>query len=81
MVQSPSKKWEDGRLVERAVETNRWRVLPDGTETGEVEEVEPKATRPYKAPVPTKQMSAAEVEDKAAKKTATKSTRSTKKAR
>lgn len=45
MVHSPSKRWENGVLVERAIST----VSDD-----EAEEVEPKATRPYKAPVPTK---------------------------
>jgi hypothetical protein len=50
MVHSPSKKWEDGVLVERAIATD---FDPDA----EADEVEPKATRPYKAPVPT--MSAA----------------------
>jgi hypothetical protein len=64
MANSPSQKWEDGRLVERAVETNRWRILPDGTEVGETEEVEAKATQDYKAPVPTKQMSAEDAENK-----------------
>jgi hypothetical protein len=50
MVHSPSKRWEDGKLVERAIST-----IYD--EDAEADEVEPKATRPYKAPVPT--MSAA----------------------
>lgn len=45
MVHSPSKKWENGVLVERAIS-----VPSDG----EPEEVEPKATRTYKAPVPTR---------------------------
>lgn len=31
MADSPSHKWENGVLTERAVETNRWKVLPDGT--------------------------------------------------
>lgn len=67
MATSPSQKWENGVLVERAVETNRWRVLPDGTEVGETEEVEAKATRDYKKPVATKQMTADKAENKAAK--------------
>ena len=67
MANRPSQKWEDGRLVERAIETNRWRVLPDGTEVGETEEAEAKATRDYKAPVPTKMMSADTAENKATK--------------
>lgn len=75
---SPSKRFEDGVLVERAIETNRWRVLPDGTETGEADEVEPKATRPYKAPVPTKMMSGDTTENKAVK--AAKTTKASKKA-
>jgi hypothetical protein len=70
MATSPSQKWENGVMVERAIETNRWRVLPDGTEVGEDEEVEATATKPYKAPVPTKMVAAAEVEDKAVKASA-----------
>lgn len=26
MANSPSHRWEDGRIVERAIETNRWSV-------------------------------------------------------
>jgi hypothetical protein len=37
MAHSPSEKWEDGVLVERAIETNRWKVNPDGTAVGEEE--------------------------------------------
>lgn len=48
MANSPSEKWENGVLVERAIETNRWKVLPDGTLVGE-EEVEAKAVSPAKA--------------------------------
>lgn len=69
MATSPSETWEDGRLVTRNVETNRWRILPDGTEVGETDEVDPKATRDYKAPVPTKMMAAAKAENKAVKTT------------
>lgn len=54
MAYSPSQTWEDGRMVARATETNRHRVLPDGTEIGQDEEGEATATRPYKAPTPTK---------------------------
>jgi hypothetical protein len=67
MATSPSETWEDGRLVTRAVETNRWRILPDGTEVGETEEADAKATREYKTPVPTKQMTADTTENKATK--------------
>lgn len=67
MATSPSQKWENGVLVERAIETNRWRVMPDGTEIGEKEEVEAKATRPYKKPVATKMQSADTTENKATK--------------
>lgn len=31
MANSPSQKWDNGVLVERAIETNRWKILPDGT--------------------------------------------------
>lgn len=31
MANSPSETWENGRKVARAMETNRWKVLPDGT--------------------------------------------------
>ena len=74
MANSPSQKWENGVMVSRAAETNRWRVLPDGTEVGEADEVEPKATRDYKTPVPTKMVSADSTENKAvsAKKSAKK---------
>ena len=44
MVHSPSHKWENGVLVERAI---------DSRHDDEVDEVEPKATRPFKTPVPT----------------------------
>lgn len=45
MAKSPSERWENGVLVERAIETNRWKVLPDGTPVGE-EEAEAKAVKP-----------------------------------
>lgn len=48
MATSPSQKWENGVLVERAIETNRWKVLPDGTLVGE-EETEAKAVKPAQA--------------------------------
>jgi hypothetical protein len=75
MANSPSQKWENGVMVSRAAETNRWRVLPDGSEVGEVEEVEPKATRDYKAPVPTKMVADDSAENKAvsSRSTSTKS--------
>jgi hypothetical protein len=37
MATSPSQRWENGVLVERAIETNRWKILPDGTPVGEEE--------------------------------------------
>jgi hypothetical protein len=46
MVHSPSKKWEDGVLVERAISTVH-------DEDAEADEIEPQATKPYKAPTPT----------------------------
>ena len=46
MANSPSQKWENGKLVERAIETNRWKVNPDGTPVGEPEEAEAKAVAP-----------------------------------
>lgn len=46
MVHSPSKRWEDGVLVERAIST-----IHD--EDAEADEQEPKATKPYKTPTPT----------------------------
>ena len=48
MANSPSHKWENGVLVERAIETNRWKVLPDGTPVGG-EEAEAKAVAPAQA--------------------------------
>lgn len=72
MATSPSQQWENGVLVSRAVETNRWRVNPDGSEVegSEVAEIEPKATKRYKAPVATKQV--AEAENKSTAKKARK---------
>ena len=48
MANSPSEKWEDGVLVERAIETNRWKTLPDGTPVAG-EETETKAVAPAQA--------------------------------
>lgn len=50
MANSPSERWENGVLVERAIETNRWKIRPDGTpvETDE-EETAAKAVEPAKA--------------------------------
>lgn len=31
MANSPSQKWENGVMVERAIESNRWKILPDGS--------------------------------------------------
>lgn len=45
MATSPSQKWENGVLVERAIETNRWKVNPDGTPV-EGEDAETKAVAP-----------------------------------
>lgn len=44
MVTSPSKRYEDGVLAERAIATDA---------PGDPEEIEAKATKPYKAPTPT----------------------------
>lgn len=44
MATSPSQRWENGVLVERAIETNRWKILPDGTLVDE--EAEAKAVKP-----------------------------------
>lgn len=46
MAQAASQKWENGVLVERAIETNRGNA-------GNREEVEATATKPYKAPLRT----------------------------
>jgi hypothetical protein len=54
MANSPSQQWEDGRMVSRAIETNRHRVLPDGTEVGEKDEIEATTAKPYKVPTATK---------------------------
>jgi hypothetical protein len=46
---SPSERWENGVLVERAIETNRWSVDADGNpidseaETKQVAEAEDKS--------------------------------------
>lgn len=76
---SPSKRFEDGVLVERAIETSHWRVAPDGSELAEKETVEAQQNRPYKKPVPTKMMTADTTENKAAKSSATKTTKASKK--
>lgn len=62
-------------MVERAKETNRWRILPDGTEVAEEQDFTPRP-RTYKTPVPTthspedrKQVASASTENKAVKKT------------
>ncbi len=47
MANSPSQRWENGVLVERAIETNRWKTLPDGTPVDE--EAEGKAVAPKQA--------------------------------
>jgi hypothetical protein len=47
MATSPSEKWENGVMVERAIETNRWKTLPDGTPVGD--EAEAKAVAPAQA--------------------------------
>jgi hypothetical protein len=48
MATSPSQRWENGVMVERAIETNRWKILPDGTAV-EGEEAEAKAVAPAQA--------------------------------
>lgn len=42
MADSPSHRWENGVLAERAIETNRWKIMPDGTAV-EVTDEEAKA--------------------------------------
>lgn len=49
MANSPSHRWEDGRLVERAIETNRWKVLPDGAPVEPADDAETKAVTADKA--------------------------------
>lgn len=50
MANSPSHKWENGVLVERAIETNRWKILPDGSPVeGEEAETKAKAIVPAQA--------------------------------
>lgn len=65
MATSPSKRYEDGVLVERAIATDV---------AGDPDEVEAKADRPYKEPEQTfdvtgKAVSPAKAENKAAKAT------------
>lgn len=54
MANSPSQHWENGRMVSRGIETNRWRILSDGTKVADAEDVEATTAKPYKAPTPTK---------------------------
>lgn len=52
MANSPSERWENGKMVERAIETNRWKVQADGTVVDtatEEEETEAKAVSKTKA--------------------------------
>lgn len=71
MAYAASQTWENGVMVERAKETNRHRVLPDGTVVGEDIDFtpEPKA---YKTPTPRHLKMVAEAENKAVKKAAKK---------
>lgn len=43
MANSPSEKWVDGKLVARAIETNRWTVPADNDTEPEEAEVSAKA--------------------------------------
>lgn len=49
MANSPSERWENGVLVERAIETNRWKILPDGTAVETDEEPEKPARKAVSA--------------------------------
>lgn len=49
MATSPSQRWENGVMVERAIETNRWKVLPDGTMVEAEGEAETKAVESAQA--------------------------------
>ena len=49
MANSPSQKWENGVMVERAIETNRWKILPDGTPVEADEDVDTKAVESSEA--------------------------------
>lgn len=60
MANSPSETWENGVLVARAAETNRWKILPDGTMVGEdAAAVEPEPVKATK-----KAVSSAKAENK-----------------
>lgn len=71
MVHSPSHKWEDGVLVERAIDS--------GT-AADPNEAEAKATKPYKAPEPTQPRLGAKrveaAENKAVRKASKKASKS-----
>lgn len=58
MADSPSHRWENGVLAERAIETNRWKILPDGTAVEDTD-AEPKPRR--------KAVSSAKTENKSVK--------------
>lgn len=49
MANSPSHRWEDGVLVERAIETNRWKILPDGSTVEDTGDDEQPTSRGRKA--------------------------------
>lgn len=43
MANSPSQRWENGVMVERAIETNRWKVKADAAPADADEETTTKA--------------------------------------
>lgn len=68
MANSPSKRWENGVLVERCIETARSRVLPDGTIICDKATVPATTNKRYRTPVPTRQKAIQASENKAVKK-------------
>lgn len=49
MANSPSQKWENGVLVARAIESNRWKVPDDRNPDADLEEADAKAVAPAQA--------------------------------
>lgn len=52
MANSPSQKWENGVLVERAIESNRWKIHADGSPVEDGTEAEPEMKTKAKAVKP-----------------------------
>lgn len=64
MANSPSQRWEDGVMVERAIETNRWKIGADGEPIETEEETTTKRSRKAVSSAKTENKSAKQADDK-----------------